>query len=162
VAAATAARKYGVGPESIEAWKKALGTTVESSTLPSAIETYLRSLGLQVEARAGMTLEDLADYWRRDWPVLVCCQDYMERRPGEAKTEYGHYLVYVGGPALGGWLWFQDPSADNVLEGEGSIAAPGKVMVAAADFLRLWYDDGLAGGPYRQYGIAVGPPKPSP
>ena len=40
---------YGLGPETIEEWEEALGTTLAKSTSPHAIVNYLRSLGLQVE-----------------------------------------------------------------------------------------------------------------
>ncbi len=150
---------YGVGPKTLAAWKKALGTDVEKSTSPQAIAGYLAILGLQVEARQDMTLDDLAAYWRRGWPVIIPCQDYMAEMDSKASFDYGHWLVYIGGPTLGGYLFFQDSSADNVMRGSGSDAAKGKVMIEAERFLALWHDQGEDGRKYKHFGIAVGPPK---
>src|SRR5262249_56767415 len=63
-------RYFGVGPRTLDAWKTALGTTVERSTNPDAIAAYLRSLGLDVEARDGMTLDDLRRAWLAGRPVI--------------------------------------------------------------------------------------------
>lgn len=151
---------YGVGPESLKEWKKELGTTIEESTRPGAIADYLDSLGLEVIAHGGMTVEDLERFWQAGWPVIVCCQDYGSRVPKKARFAYGHYLTFIGGP-IGGYLFFQDSSEDNITQGSESIQAPGKIMVKVEDFLEAWHDRDIEGEEYLQFGIAVGPPIPS-
>ena len=51
---------YGVGPDTLDAWSDDLGTTAAQSTSPNAIVSYLSSLGLQVNARQNMGIDDLA------------------------------------------------------------------------------------------------------
>lgn len=146
---------YGVGPDSIEEWKKALGTDVEESTSPGAIFDYLQKLGLQVEAYYNLSLDDLREYWEKGWPVITPVQDYGAEVPGKATFAYGHYLTVIG--VAMGYVFCQDSSADNVLKDEGSDAAPGKVMIEEQDFLDLWDDRDISNNEYVRFGIAVGP-----
>src|SRR6516225_2341273 len=67
---------FGVGPKTLEAWKKLLGTDVEESTHPQAIVKAFADLGLSVSARSGMTVEDLARLTSRGAPVICPVQDY--------------------------------------------------------------------------------------
>lgn len=155
-AAAMAVGKYfGVGPDSIEEWKKALGTDIQGSTSPTAIETYLRSIGLEVDCAFNMSLKDLHDARSDGRPVITPVQDYGPEVPGKAKFEYGHYLTVIG--VAMGYVFCQDSSADNVLKGEGSDAAPGRVMIREQDFLDLWHDRDIKGNEYIRFGIVVGP-----
>ncbi len=80
-AAMSAARLYKVGPADLDSWKKALGTDSEDGTRPDRIVSYLKHLGLQVEAREHMSLEDLAEYVRRGWPVIVAIQEIKASEP---------------------------------------------------------------------------------
>lgn len=155
-AAAMCVGKYwGVGPNSIGEWKEKLGTDVEQSTNPEAIAHYLETLDLQVETYYNLSLADLKEYWNKGWPVITPVQDYGPEVPGKAEFSYGHYLTVIGVSL--GYVFCQDSSADNVLKGEGSDAAPGKVMIEEQDFLDLWHDRDIHGDEYIRFGIAVGP-----
>ncbi len=160
---------WGVGPKTKRGWIDALGSNENDGTPPEAIISYLTSLGLQIEARDNMTLDDLEANWRKGWPVIVCGQDYVSVNAllANAEWEFGHWLVYIGGPAFG-YIWFQDSAADNALGrpggtiddvtcDSGTVSAPGKVMIAVDDWMRLWHDKSGDGTKLVRYGIAIGP-----
>lgn len=156
----------------IEEWKKILGTNRVTSTHPHAIVSYLESLGLEIEARDNLTLDDLAAYWKRGWPVICMIQEYgdatKEKHPSVADEEvpgadrrpaafnYGHGVVFIGGPALG-CVFVQDPSIDNLLQDENADAAKGRMMIPVLDWLKNWHDRDVHGNQFIRYGIAVGP-----
>jgi len=146
-------RYFGVGPATLEEWKKLLGTNVEQSTRPAAIVEVLQSLGLSVEARDGLTLEDLRRYWLAGMPVICPVQDYGPEVPAQAKFAYGHYLTVIGVNL--GLVFCQDSSEDNVTRKSGSIQAPGRVMIEESKFLDNWHDKDIDGNKYIRYGIAV-------
>ncbi len=148
---------HGVGPKTLEEWVKALGTTEEYSTDFQKVADYFESLGCEVEENVGMDLEDLEEYWRKNWPVLCAVQEYGAAPP-KAKFQYGHCLCYIGGPKYG-FVFAQDPSESNIKQGEDSNDAPGLVMIEEEDFLRQWWDRDRNGRRYSRFGIAVGPPK---
>ena len=52
----------------------------------------------------------------------------------------------------------QDSSEDNIVRGDDSIQAPGRIMVDPAKWLEKWHDVGEDGTKYVRYGIAIGPP----
>ncbi len=148
---------HGVGPKTLEEWVKALGTTEEYSTDFQKVADYFESLGCEVEENVGMDLEDLEEYWSKNWPVLLAVSEYGPAPP-KAKFQYGHCLVYLGGPKYG-YVFAQDPSESNINQGEDSNDAPGRVMIEEEDFLRQWWDRDRNGRRYSRFGIAVGPPK---
>lgn len=148
------ARYFGVGPTEFATWEKLLGSDPDKGTPPTAIVHLLRSLGLRAEARQLMTIDDLRDCWRAGRPVICPIQDYdPDAGPGE--WEGGHYVVYIGGPALG-YVFVQDPMADVELEGASSDAAPGRVMIRTQRFLDVWHDRSAEGGYFLRFGIIVG------
>lgn len=160
---------WGVGPDKLEEWKKALGTNRRTSTHPYAIRNYLESLGLQVEAKDKMSLEDLHSYWDQSIPVIIPLREYgnpmEEEKHPDAKSkygppaefDYGHFCTVVG---IGmGQVFVSDPSIDNILEGEHADAAKGKMMIPILKFLEVWWDHDKDGNKFERYGIAVGPPK---
>lgn len=163
------AKYFGVGPNTIGQWMTELGTTVERSTHPFRIEAYLRQLGLQVEARENMTVEDLARYTRRGWPVITPVQDYGLQVPDGADFEYGHYLTVIG-VGMGGYVFCQDSSLENLelepggdvpkkkAEPSGNISEPGRILVNVAKWDVVWHDEDIHGRKFIHYGIAVGPP----
>lgn len=157
-AAMAVGRYFGRGPKSLTQWKKKLGTNIQLSTHPLSIAGYLEeALGLQVEVKDHLTLDDLLKYWQRGWPVICPIQDYGDRVPPRARFAYGHYVTVIG---VGhGYVYVQDSTADNVLSGTETDAAPGRVMIEANLFLEKWYDRDLEGNPFVRMGIAVGPPK---
>jgi len=155
---------YGVGPGTLEGWKRLLGTNVHESTHPQAIEQVFSSLGLDVEARDGLSVSDLADYTQAGIPVVCCVQDYGPAVPAEARFAYGHYLVVIGVGA--GYVFCQDPSEDNVIAGGdgkklatvGSVQKPGRIMVDVDTWQRIWHDEDAEGAKYVQFGIAIARP----
>jgi len=91
-------------------------------------------------------------------PVIVPVQDYGSSLPDDAQFNYGHYLTVIA-VALG-YVFCQDSSEDNVTHDSGSVQAPGRVMIAADEFLKIWHDRDVDGKEYIQYGIAVGKTNP--
>jgi HK97 family phage portal protein len=155
-AAMSVGRYFGVGPKSLESWKAALGTTLQLSTHPQAIAKFLGELGLHVEMKERMSVDDLQQYTRLGWPVICCVQDYGNRREPGAAFAYGHYLTVVG---VGfGRVFCQDASIDNVIEDEAdNITEPGKIMVPFDVWNKVWYDQDVEGTPFEHLGICVGP-----
>jgi SPP1 gp7 family putative phage head morphogenesis protein len=153
---------FGVGPAGIKGWIKLLGTDVEQSTKPQSIIDAFTKLGMTVEARAGMTIQDLADSVARNMPVIVCVQDYGPEVPAQAKFAYGHYLTVVGVDFESQYVFCQDSSEDNVIADSGSVQEPGKIIVHFRDWNKGWHDQDIDGKKYVHYGIAVGRPKPEP
>jgi hypothetical protein len=155
---------FGVGPDTLDAWKKVLRTSVKESTHPSAIERFFRSCECEVKADNFRTIDDLAECCRRDMPTIVCIQDYGPRVPEGARFPYGHYIVIIG--RIPGYLIGQDPSEDNVIAGGdnkdlttvGSIQQPGRIIIADADFTKAWKDRDAEGTKFIRWGCSVGKP----
>ena len=156
-AAASVAAYFGAGPgpNDMPAWERLLGTTEADGTSPDAIADGLRSLGLSVEDREGMTLDDLRAAWQAGKPTICCIQDYRDPAAYDL-DDSGHWVVVVG--LWSGMVFVQDLSADNVLAGSGSDAAPGCVMISEETWLRVWHDEDGAGRRYDRLGLIVGPP----
>jgi SPP1 gp7 family putative phage head morphogenesis protein len=128
-----------------KAWEEACGTTKSDGTEPSGIVTALKRCGLQVIA-AEMAVADLADYFRRGWPV-ICAVQAWGTEAQEAAGRSGHYVTVIG---VGlGMVFVVDPANDPVA---------GRRIIVEADFLDSWHDTGVNGEEFNQYGIAVGPP----
>lgn len=133
-------------------WRRSLGTD-ENGTDPAAIVRELRALGLSVEERHGMSVADLEQCWRAGKPVLIPLQDWNS--PEYADTdESGHWCAVVG-IGLGGVL-ILDPNADDEAT-DGSVAEPGRRLIDAETFLRVWHDETASGDKLVRYGIVVGP-----
>jgi hypothetical protein len=141
---------YGVGPSELKDWVKALDSSLAYSTDPVRAAKYLASLGLEVEAAEGMTIDDLRMYWRKGWPVLLAVQDWGTHKNPGAKIMYGHCLTYIGGPKLG-MIFCRDTTEDNIVKPD-SIQSPGVVPIDCDTFIKNWYDQGRL-----RFGIAVGP-----
>ena len=130
------ASHFAVGPKSLKAWVKELGTTPEESTDPQAIAEALEKYGCQVEMKERMTLNDLTNYWKRGWPVIVLISEYMNDRNKKAKVNYGHYVAVLGFDH--GFVYVQDPSMGNLLEPNEKHnidGLPDDLIEAATDFL---------------------------
>jgi len=163
-AASCAVGKYfGIGPKTQDGWIKALHTDVEQSTHPQSIIDYFTKLGCKVEAKHGMTVQDLANCILRGAPVICPVQDYGPWVPKAAKFAYGHYLTVIGvEQGLGkGYIFCQDSSEDNVIADSGSAQEPGKVMIAIEDWMRMWHDEDIDGNKYIRFGIAISYPTQS-
>lgn len=166
-AAMSCGKYFEVGPDDIEEWKEALGTTLAESTHPSAIVNYLSSLGLKVTAQHKMTIEDLWAHIANDEPVICPVQDYMNLRESGATFDYGHYLTVVG--VVPGYIICQDSSIENAENKPGgdvpanlskdyaeNVEAPGRVIISNEEWNKIWHDEDAEGNPYIQFGIAVG------
>jgi predicted double-glycine peptidase len=165
-AAMSVGRFFGVGPDTLEEWKQALGTNEKTSTLPSAIVDYLRNLGLDVEPRQLMTVADLRQCWREGAPVICPIQEYGVPSK-QASFDYGHYVTVIG-IALG-QVFVQDPLIDNVLgrpggsvgtaenktDDQGADQTPGRMMIAVPEWRKVWHDKDARGRRYIRYGIVV-------
>ena len=158
-AALSVGQYHGVGPATLGAWKRLLGTDVEESTHPAAIAGAFRAFGCEVEERHGADVAWLAGCVRRGMPVICPVQDYGPWIPAAARFDYGHYLTVIGVHPQG-YVFCQDSSEDNVLADSGSVQMPGRVMICTIDWLRAWHDVDAAGVPYVHHGIAVGAPGP--
>lgn len=146
------AKYYGVGPATIDEFKKLLGTNVKKSTDPLKIIEVLEGFGLQVTALEDMTIEDLCYFHKLGVPVICPIQEYGIPSK-EASYLYGHYVVSIG---VGfGYVFVQDPSIDNVLSGQGSDNADGRMMIRCDKFCDVWHDEDLYEKVYKNYGIAV-------
>ena len=146
---------YGVGPNTLKEWKDLLGTSRAKSTPPDAIIEVLTKLGCQVVAKQDMTEEDLCYYHKLRIPVITPIQEWGDPRVKAAST-YGHWVAVVG---VGlGYVFVQDPSIDNVMDGEGGDNAEGRMMIHCKRWDEVWHDEGVGNEPYVHYGIAVSGP----
>ena len=144
---------FGVGPATEADYITALGTTPDAGTRPSAILDFIARQGLIATAAANLDLDALRHFWAAGQPVICPIQDYGDP-DGDAADQDGHYVVVMGCSL--GYVFIQDPSADNALDGSGSDAAPGRVMIPEDRWLDLWHDTDALGQSYYRYGIAVG------
>lgn len=154
-------RYFDVGPDSLDEWKQALGTTEKTSTKPARIVEYLTSLGLEAKPRQHMTIRDLRAACLQGKPVICCVQEYGNE---DTSYKYGHYLAVIG--VAMGFVFVQDPSMDNALGEAGgsqgddadtqSLNAPGRSMIPEDVFDRAWHDKDVDGNEYDHFGIVVG------
>lgn len=151
------ARFFGVGPNSLEKWKKMLGTNPKTSTSYDRVVHVLRKFGLSAEPRHFMTVEDLEDATSAGYPVLCAVQDYGPALNKKSEFDYGHCLTVIG--CHFGYVFVQDSSEENALEGEGSLSSDGRDMIAEDVWMQNWYDQDPDGKKYTRFGIIVGPPE---
>ena len=168
---------FGVGPETLEEWSDELGTTAAQSTSPDAIISYLSRLGLAVNARQGMSVDDLAAETAAGRPVICCCQDYVAQnsdpRDAQAEWDYGHWMTCLAVQTIGDtrFLIFQDSSEENMerLPGgdvppadedpETVVEEPGRRFVSEKRWIPAWHDEAVDGVMYDHYGISIGLPE---
>jgi DNA topoisomerase IB len=165
---------FGVGPKTVAEWATLLGTNVEKSTSPDAIEAAFKTLGCPVESRDGMTIADLAANVRANKITAFPGQYYMDLRDPKAAWNYGHWQGVAGVvPKL---VIVQDPSLQNAehepggdvptseADSESSGGAGGLKPIFWPEFLDRWHDEGEPGPngepgkKYVRFGIAVGAP----
>lgn len=111
---------------------KTLGTDPVGGTGSDAIIALVKQLGLPMEDRDGLSLDDLAHCLAKGAPILCPIQLHGG----------GHWVVVRGLDELG--VSIMDP-----VDGETSIGRDA--------FQAAWKDKDAAGKVYEQYGIAVGP-----
>ena len=178
-AAMSVGKYFGVGPDTLEQWSDELGTTAAQSTSPEAIVSYLSGLGLAVNARQNMSVDDLAAETAAGRPVIVCCQDYVAQnsdpRDEQAAWDYGHWMTCLGviGQAPNRFLVFQDSSEENMERLPGGdvpkaeedpeyvVEEPGRRFVSEKRWIPAWHDEAVNGVMYDHYGISVGLPERS-
>jgi predicted double-glycine peptidase len=129
-------KKFGVGPDTLEEWKSILRTSEKESTRPMNIVRYLSELGLEVNPRFNMSLDDLRECWIAGKPVIACIQEYGVPSK-HASYLYGHGVVVIG-VALD-MVFVQDPSMDNLMEGRDIPRddVPDELVDLATDFLGI-------------------------
>ena len=165
---------FNVGPETLDQWSDELGTTAAQSTSPDAIISYLSKLGLAVNARQDMTVDDLAAETAAGRPVIVCCQDYVAQnsdpRDSAAEWDYGHWMTCLAVEMIGDtrFLIFQDSSEENMERIPGGdvppadedpetvVEEPGRRFVSEKRWLPAWHDEAVDGRMYDHFGISVG------
>ena len=94
-----------------EALMRLLGTNAEVGTFPEDIVRGARSVGLDAEAREGLTLEDVRQFTAQGHPVIALAQVWRSQRdtPASATDEWdcGHYIVVLA--IDDDYVYFQDP-----------------------------------------------------
>jgi predicted double-glycine peptidase len=145
-------RYFGVGPESLDEWKALLGTQEDVGTPPDAIIRVLADLGLSVQAKENMTLEELGKCWENDIPVICPIQDYGGPMVYDL-SDYGHYVIVIGADL--DQVFIQDPNIDSALEESGADQTPGRGLIDNDLWMRVWHDKDSYGKPYVHYGIAI-------
>jgi predicted double-glycine peptidase len=100
---------YGVGPEDIDDFKKALHTNKKTGTIIYDMVKYAKDLGLDVRLiKDGMTLDQLKAALNDGTPVIISMQAYGD--PNDyGKNKNGHYIVAIGTDADDN-VFFMDPS----------------------------------------------------
>jgi predicted double-glycine peptidase len=144
---------FGVGPKDIETFKKKLHTTEQEGTPYRKIIAYSRKLGLHVEWKAGMTLDELDEHLKRGRPVICSIQAYADPPVDPAEYEKpdhnsdGHDVVAIGFDANN--YYFMDPSLSDR-----------RGCLSRCAFDKRWHDnEGTEKKPkvIRHLGIAIWP-----
>jgi len=144
---------FKVGPKTLEEWKTVLGTTVEHSTEPMRIVEYFTELGLAVTACHDLTIDDLRAAWRQGKACICPIQEYGVPSK-QASFNYGHYVAVAA--VWPGFVQVQDPSIDNVLEGEGADQAPGQMVIDYKRWNEGWHDEDWRKKQYKHFAIMIG------
>src|SRR3990167_1816064 len=103
---------YGVGPEKLEQFKAAAGTTAEHGTYYRNMENYVRSLGLDVSVKTEMTIDELKKLLDEQVPIILSIQAYaddLKVYDDPNSNADGHYVVAIGYDMEGNF-YFMDPS----------------------------------------------------
>ena len=106
---------------------KIIGTSEDVGTYPENIVRGVRALGLQVEARENLTLDEVRRFGH---PMIALCQVWRSQRSSTPRPEddwdNGHYIVVLGVDEE--YVYFQDPYLHM-----------GKAFVTRATFERHWH-----------------------
>jgi predicted double-glycine peptidase len=141
---------YGVGPRTIDEFKKELKSNPESGTNYREMVRFARSLGLDARDSVGWTALQLEATVAKGHPVMVAIQAYADdphvyQDPHE--NDDGHYVVVIGFD--GENYYVEDPSLER-----------SRGFLPKAEFLRRWHDDeGTPGHPMvvERLGLEFGP-----
>jgi HK97 family phage portal protein len=119
---------FGVGPESEDAYREALGTNPAEGTSVPRIVAFATAQGLAVEAHEGMTLADLERHVDQGRPVIVLLQAWGDTGDSYADDTNGHYVIVIGYDNQ--YIYVEDPSL------KGS-----RGRLTRNDFERRWHDE---------------------
>jgi predicted double-glycine peptidase len=124
-----------------------LGSTPEDGTRVTRIVAEARRYGLEVDARTGLTLDDLASEAARGAVVIVALQAWPTHKISDWRTSWedGHYVDVVGLDAER--VYVMDPSVRT-----------GYAYLPRDQFLARWHDYDLEHGEkavYDRLGIAL-------
>lgn len=109
---------------------RALGTNKNTGTEPYRIAQVLRSAGLSVASREGMTIADLQRALTRHQTVILDIQAWPDkpvRVPWPEVWNEGHYVVLVGLDET--FAYFMDPSVKT-----------GYAFIPISELLERWHD----------------------
>lgn len=98
LAAASLARLYGVGPDSLDEFMEGMKTR-RSGTNPKNIAAYLNKLGLRASIRQGMKKAELLDLLDAEIPSVLAIQAWAEDESDYDDPAYhgnGHYVAAIG------------------------------------------------------------------
>ena len=98
LAAASIARMYGVGPDSMEEFMQGMNTGV-NGTSPANIVRYLNRLGLRANIQRRMTREMLMNLLDKQISTVLDIQAWAKDRSVYAdtnKNDNGHYVAAIG------------------------------------------------------------------
>jgi predicted double-glycine peptidase len=138
---------FGVFDDAESRLDTELGSTAEAGTRVTRIVAEARRFGLEVDARTGLTLDDLANEAARGAVVIVALQAWPTHKISDwgASWEDGHYVDIVGLDAER--VYVMDPSVRT-----------GYAYLPRGEFLARWHDYDLENGEravYDRLGIAI-------
>ncbi len=151
LAAASIARMYGVGPDSMEEFMQGMNTGV-NGTSPGNIVRYLNRLGLRASIQRRMTKESLIKLLDKQISTVLDIQAWAKDRSvynDVNKNDNGHYVAAIGYSEEAPELLSEDGSRRKLVKGENEtyfyfmdpsiLCRYGFLPWAELD--RRWHDD---------------------
>lgn len=134
-----------------------IGTNSDVGTWPRNIADGVREMGLKVEVRENLTLDEVARFTADGSPMIALGQVWRSQRAGgpapEDDWDNGHYIVVLG--VDDEYVYFQDPYLNM-----------GKVFVTRRMFERHWHQSmggAQTGSPRMEHlGILIRGDRPAP
>ncbi len=133
---------WGVGPESEYDYMKALHTDPNMGTTPDHIIAYAKKRGLEVEAKEGMTVDELKTHLDKGHPVIVLIQAWGDKKKYRNYDENGHYVVAIGYDDHR--IYFEEPVLLGI-----------RAYLTYKEFDQRWHDKDAFGKSYVRYGMAM-------
>ena len=134
--------RYGIHRSEAEL-RELLHADPDNGTPPDSLAEGARALGLDIEAREGMTLPQLERALIRGWPVIICGQ-FWGSPEGIAALESGHWTVAIGLDREG--IIFADSELDGPLD---------RGCISRDELLERWRDRDGSGRTWVRFGIVV-------
>ncbi|MBY0359705.1 MAG: C39 family peptidase [Candidatus Obscuribacterales bacterium] len=141
----------GVGPETLNEYRKALKTTSDHGTPSQEIVRYALALGLDATVHNGMTRAQLKQYLDEATPVILSFQAYAADSKvydDSAINDDGHYAVAIGYDA-DDFFYFMDPSI---------CGKPG--FLSWEDLNKRWHDREASNELSHHLGLVIKPKHP--